>query len=101
MAPMHRAAVCRPIVVRCRAHPTQKDVDAIEVKVEEAIKEAETICAEKPGAPCAVAWDNVEELSAASAHKKVALKADPVSNDPLEAFCEDNPDADECRVYED
>lgn len=46
-------------------------------------------------------WDNVEELSAAAAHKKVAFENDPVSNDPLEQFCDDNPDADECRVYDD
>lgn len=46
-------------------------------------------------------WDNVEELSAAAAHKKVAFANDPVSNDPLEQFCDDNPDADECRVYDD
>lgn len=42
-------------------------------------------------------WDNVEELSAAAAHKKVAVQDDKVSSDPLEAFCDDNPDADECR----
>lgn len=46
-------------------------------------------------------WDNVEELSAAAAHKKVAFANDPVSSDPLEQFCDDNPDADECRVYDD
>jgi hypothetical protein len=45
--------------------------------------------------PCS--WDNVEELSAAAAHKKVAVQDDKVSSDPLEAFCDDNPDADECR----
>ncbi len=49
---------------------------------------------------CAVAWDTVEELSAAAAHKKVANAADPTLSDPLEAFCKDAPDADECRVYE-
>jgi hypothetical protein len=54
--------------------------------------------------PCAVlaavagcSWDNVEELSAAAAHKKVAYQDDKVASDPLEAFCDDNPDADECR----
>ena len=46
-----------------------------------------------------VAWDEVEELSAAAAHKKVAFKDNPVNTDPLEAFCDENPDADECRVY--
>lgn len=37
-----------------------------------------------------------EELSAEMAHKISKVKADP-----LEEFCESNPDADECRVYED
>lgn len=45
----------------------------------------------------ACSWDNVEELSAAAAHKKVAYQDDKVASDPLEAFCDDNPDADECR----
>ena len=39
----------------------------------------------------------VEEISAAESHKKANEKA----VDPLEKFCGDNPDADECRVYED
>jgi hypothetical protein len=41
-------------------------------------------------------WDNVEELAAAVSHMKDAAKADP-NSDPLEQFCDDNPDADECR----
>ena len=40
----------------------------------------------------------VEEISAAESHKKAAA---PAKKDPLDAFCDDNPDADECRVYED
>jgi hypothetical protein len=40
-------------------------------------------------------WDNVEELSAAAAHKKVAFEQDKVASDPLEQFCEESPDADE------
>lgn len=38
----------------------------------------------------------VEEISAAISHKKAADKANN-ANDPLEQFCGDNPDADECR----
>jgi hypothetical protein len=67
--------------------------------VESAIKEAEDKCTSGTSGECAAAWDNVEEISATIAHKKVA-DADP-SNDPLEKFCDDNPDADECRVYDD
>lgn len=47
----------------------------------------------------AAAWDTVEELSAAVSHAKATVAADPTSNDPLEKYCADNPDADECRVY--
>ncbi len=45
----------------------------------------------------ATAWDTVEELSAAASHAKDQAK----KLDPLEQYCEGNPDADECRVYED
>ena len=45
---------------------------------------------------CAAAWDSVEELSAEASHQK--------QNEPqktsLEKYCDDNPDALECRVYE-
>merc|ERR1712037_82974 len=65
--------------------------------LEEAINEAKETCEDDPKkADCAVAWDNVEEISAEISHKKAAKK-----NDPLEDFCDDNPEADECRVYED
>jgi len=45
----------------------------------------------------ASAWDTVEELSAAASHAKDNAQKE----DPLEKFCEDDPSADECRVYED
>merc|ERR1712060_607153 len=65
--------------------------------LEEAINEAKETCEDDPKkADCAVAWDNVEEISAEISHKKSAKKVDP-----LEDYCDDNPEADECRVYED
>ena len=36
----------------------------------------------------------VEEISATVSHKKAA---EAEKGDPLDAYCEDNPDADECR----
>ncbi|PSN11835.1 hypothetical protein C7271_24155 [filamentous cyanobacterium CCP5] len=45
---------------------------------------------------CAAAWDAVEELQAEAAHQK--NKGPKKSS--LEQYCEDNPDADECRVYD-
>jgi len=80
---------------------TPQEIKEVDKKVEEAIHHAEEVCNEGKAQACAVAWDEVEELSAAAAHKKVALKDNPANTDPLEAFCEDNPDADECRIYDD
>jgi hypothetical protein len=65
--------------------------------VETAIDNAKETCESGTTGECAAAWDEVEELSATAADKKLQKG----SSDPLEEFCEDNPDADECRVYED
>ena len=45
---------------------------------------------------CAAAWDSVEELQAEASHQK----QDKPKNS-LEIYCEDNPEAAECRLYED
>lgn len=67
-------------------------------KVSESIKEAEEKCAEDPKAgECVAAWDEVEELSAAASHARDKNKG----KDPLEEYCKDNPETDECRTYED
>lgn len=65
--------------------------------MEGAIKEAQEACDTGNEAECATAWDTVEELSAAKAHKE----AQEGRKDPLEEYCEEVPEADECRVYED
>ena len=44
---------------------------------------------------CAVAWDTVEELQAEAYHQK---QKKPQSS--FENYCDDNPDAAECRVYD-
>ena len=46
---------------------------------------------------CAAAWDAVEELQAEASHQRE--QAEPKSE--LDKFCDANPDADECRIYED
>jgi CP12 domain len=67
-------------------------------KVSESIKQAEELCAEDPKAgECVAAWDEVEELSAAASHARDKNKG----KDPLEEYCKDNPETDECRTYED
>lgn len=71
----------------------------LEETVQHAIDEAEEVCAaDETSGNCAAAWDEVEELAATVAHKKVF---DKQKNDPLEAFCNEVPESDECKVYED
>ncbi|WOL10278.1 hypothetical protein Cni_G19033 [Canna indica] len=67
-------------------------------KVADSIKAAEEACAGDPvSGECVAAWDEVEELSAAASHARDNLKA---NSDPLENYCKDNPETDECRTYD-
>lgn len=45
---------------------------------------------------CAAGWDAVEELQAEASHQR-QTKPKKTS---FEEYCENNPDADECRVYD-
>ncbi|KAK3034605.1 hypothetical protein RJ639_033560 [Escallonia herrerae] len=66
--------------------------------VAESIKSAEEACSGDPASgECVAAWDEVEELSAAASHARDKKK----DSDPLEEFCKDNMDNEECRTYED
>jgi hypothetical protein len=71
----------------------------IEEKIQEEREAARAVCdvnGSDSGA-CAAAWDVVEELQAEAAHQR---QKGPKKNS-LEQYCDANPDADECRVYED
>ncbi|MDJ0568149.1 MAG: CBS domain-containing protein [Pleurocapsa sp. MO_192.B19] len=71
----------------------------IEDRLDVAREEARAICAAKGATSpeCAAAWDVVEELQAAAADKRQEKK----TTNSLEAYCAENPDALECRIYED
>ncbi|KAJ4956753.1 hypothetical protein NE237_013536 [Protea cynaroides] len=72
--------------------------EKISEKVTESIKSAEEVCAGDPtSGECIAAWDEVEEVSAAASHARQRKK----DSDPLETYCKDNPETDECRTYED
>ena len=71
----------------------------IKEQIEQERIQARTVC-DIEGATsgqCAAAWDAVEELQAEAAHQR--------QNQPqktsLETYCDLNPDAVECRVYDD
>jgi len=72
--------------------------EKIQETIETEIEQARTVCdvSGSNSAECAAAWDAVEELQAEAAHQR--------NNKPknsLEQYCDDNPEAAECRVYED
>jgi len=70
----------------------------IQVKIEDELQEARTVCdiSGSNSPECAAAWDAVEELQAEAAHQR---QTKPKNS--LEQYCDDNPDAAECRLYDD
>jgi hypothetical protein len=70
----------------------------IQEKIQEELQNAREACgtAGANSKECAVAWDTVEELQAEAAHQKQAK-----GKNSLEIYCDDNPDAAECRIYDD
>ncbi|KAL0052074.1 hypothetical protein WJX82_007473 [Trebouxia sp. C0006] len=62
--------------------------------IETAIESAKETCESGSAGACATAWDEVEELSASAADKKQAKS----TSDPLDQYCDDNPEADECSL---
>ncbi|KAI5399030.1 calvin cycle protein CP12-2, chloroplastic [Lathyrus oleraceus] len=77
--------------------PVRASPDSITGKVEESIKNAEEACAgDAASGECVAAWDEVEELSAAASDARDKKKV----SDPLEEYCKDNPETDECRTYD-
>ncbi|MEM9005448.1 MAG: Calvin cycle protein CP12 [Cyanobacteria bacterium P01_F01_bin.86] len=71
----------------------------IQEQIQKELEEARSTCDTEGGtsAECAAAWDAVEELQAEASHQRQQVP----EKTSLEKYCDDNPDADECRVYED
>jgi CP12 domain len=69
----------------------------IDNKIEEERDNARTVCDLSGAASkeCAAAWDAVEELQAEASHQR---QTKPKT--PFEKFCDENPDSDECRIYD-
>ena len=71
----------------------------IQDKIQEELENARAVCSTEgaTSGECAAAWDAVEELQAEAAHQR----QDHPQKTYFEKYCESNPDAAECRVYED
>ncbi len=91
--------ICRTfsILVLTTINKTETMSD-IKDKIQEELQEARTVCdtSGTNSAECAAAWDAVEELQAEASHQR---QSKPKNS--LEKYCDENPDADECRVYDD
>ncbi|QOV23496.1 Calvin cycle protein CP12 [Anabaenopsis elenkinii] len=72
--------------------------EKIQDQIQEEIEHARAVCDISGGnsAECAAAWDAVEELQAEASHQR-----NKKPKNSLEQYCDDNPDALECRVYDD
>ncbi|MBD2464500.1 Calvin cycle protein CP12 [Oscillatoria sp. FACHB-1407] len=70
----------------------------IHSKIEQERDEARSVCEIKGdgSVECAAAWDAVEELQAEAAHQR--QKETPKNS--LQQYCDANPEADECRIYD-
>lgn len=71
----------------------------IEEKIEQELQNAKEVCSTEGASTgqCAAAWDAVEELQAEASHQR----QNQPPKTPFQQYCDDNPDAAECRVYDD
>ncbi|MQM18523.1 hypothetical protein Taro_051521 [Colocasia esculenta] len=68
--------------------------------IEQKVLEAKEVCeGDDRSDECKVAWDEVEEVSQAKADLRRRLAE--AGRDPLESFCQENPEKDECGVVYD
>jgi hypothetical protein len=77
---------------------TGKSMSDIQSQIEKEREQARAAC-EVSGTnsqECAAAWDAVEELQAEASHQRQKGS----QKNSLEQYCDANPDADECRVYD-
>lgn len=71
----------------------------IQEKIQEELANARAVCGIEgtDSADCAAAYDALEELQAEAAHQRLEH---PEKNH-FERYCDANPEAVECRLYED
>ncbi len=70
----------------------------IQDKIQEELANARAVCStDATSGECAAAWDAVEELQAEASHQR----QDHPEKNNFEKYCDANPDAVECRIYDD
>lgn len=81
-------------VVRSHAYVPENDARHL---LKNAIVNAKVTCTleDVDEIECLLAWDIVDEIE-----RGISRREQAAAVDPLEAYCVDNEDADECRLYE-
>ncbi|HEY9804071.1 MAG TPA: Calvin cycle protein CP12 [Leptolyngbyaceae cyanobacterium] len=76
---------------------TDTQAQGLQDQIQQEVEQARAVCDATGGssAECAAAWDAVEELQAEASHQRQEKK-----KNSLETYCDDNPEAAECRVYD-
>jgi hypothetical protein len=74
-------------------------MNKIQETIEQELANARAVCSTEgaTSGECAAAWDAVEELQAEASHQR---QTHPPKTS-FEEYCDANPDAAECRLYED
>ncbi|KAL3514907.1 hypothetical protein ACH5RR_027624 [Cinchona calisaya] len=97
---MRSARTVSVVMMMGKYKGTQMREKQLTEMIEKKVLEAKEVCGEDDKSDeCKVAWDEVEEISQAKADLR--LKLEVMHQDPLESFCQENPETDECRIYED
>lgn len=92
-APNRAPVPSRAVVARATPEFKPSEEDFREA-ITYAVRGARELCETGDEIQCAIAWEVVEELSMAAADAR------PDAFDPIDSFCEDDPAAAECRVYD-
>lgn len=68
----------------------------IEQRLDDLITSAHDVCSTNGtiSEDCAAAWDAVEEVQAEISHRRTRMKT------ALVVYCDDHPEAPECRIYD-
>ena len=84
-------------MVVCRVQPSDKTLK----ELNDAIANANKICHDKTktNQDCIVAWDAVSDISTGF-YSQREKENEIAKKDVLDAFCEEFPDALECRIYD-
>jgi uncharacterized protein YgiB involved in biofilm formation len=97
MLPTHLIGDIQKIGFMTTLTPNTAPTPTLDQQIQDAIKQARQACSTQgdKSVECATAWDIVEEMQANASHSRQKPR-----KTSLEKYCDDHPDASECRLYD-